>query len=505
MIASLLLAAAAASPSAKAAAPAKPEPAKVEPARAEQGKVETPPVEPSTQAQYDEAAAAHAKGDARAAAVKLNLWLRGAPRTADNYQSAQHLLAQDLQQLGLTHAALVFEEDVVRSRTRPELVPEALSNLRRWSFATPHDEVRLEEEILRATDYGPLPEADHAWVAFVQGSLDLRAGADRWALTRFAELPAGSPEAAQAKLLQAGVKLARSGGGSAGDLADFQAIADDKVATRDVRNEAKISVARLQFEAGDAAAALESYASVELPELDPGRGQIYLEEAWAQYRQKDGSRAMGLLAALDAPSFRGLFLPDKFLLRALIYKDSCQWLSAKRAARALARRYSESLAAIEERRDLTEDPVLSEAALQKGSGKRAATLVAELQLEKERLERLAGRFSEGELYGRLTRLYALEMREAERRRKLELEAGVRHAADELLAAVDQAGLVDYEVSLALYRRGRATVDTQPLKFSSAVPRPGDELYGFDGEYWNDELPDLRFALENRCSAEGGTP
>jgi hypothetical protein len=462
-----------------------------------------PEVPPSTPEMYEAALAAHAKGDARGAAAKLHAGLRGAPRTADNYQPAQHLLAQDLQALGLTHAALVYEEDVVRSRTRPELLPEALLRLQQWS-AIPHDEVRLEEELLHGTDFGVLDQPARDWVAYVQGAFDLRAGNDRWAKGRFADLADHSAYRAKAQLLEDAIKLEHGGEEARGRLEDFEAIGKDKQATREVRNDANISAARLHYEKADYAGALALYEAVDLPELDPGRGQIYLEEAWVRYRSGEGSRAMGLLAALDAPSFRGLFLPEKFLLRALIYKDACQWLAAKRAAKTVLRRYSVSLDAIHNRTDLTKDPILAAAALQKGRGKRASDLVTQLGREHELLERYTGAFAEGGLGQTLTKLYAQEMSESQRQVQLELETGVVRSADDLLNSVEQAGLVDYEVGLALYRRGRPDAQAPTLTFAADKPGPKEEAYEFDGEYWNDELQELRFSLVNRCR-EASTP
>ena len=503
LLLALLVGAAGPATKATSAPPPVPSGKPAAPAAAKEAAPAGPEVSPSTPEMYEAAIAAHAKGDARGAAAKLHAWLRGAPRTADNYQPAQHLLAQDLQALGLTHAALVYEQDVVRSRTRPELLPEALLRLQQWS-ATPHDEVRLEEELLHGTDFGSLEQPARDWVAYVQGSFDLRAGNDRWARGRFSELSEHSGYHARARLLDDTIKLTRGGEDAEGRLADFEAIGKDQQAPRDVRNDANISAARLHYEKGDYAAALALYEAVDLPELDPGRGQIYLEEAWVRYRSGEGGRAMGLLAALDAPSFRGLFLPEKFLLRALIFKDACQWLSAKRAAKTVLRRFGPSLDAIHDRTDLTKDPVLAAAALQKGRGKRAADLVAELNREHELLERYTGAFAEGGLNLTLARLYEQEMSEATRRVQLELETGVVRSADDLLGAVEQAGLVDYEVGLALYRRGRPDAQAPTLTFSDDKPGPKEEAYEFDGEYWNDELQALRFSLVNRCR-EASTP
>ena len=225
--------------------------------------------------------------------------------------------------------------------------------------------------------------------------------------------------------------------------------------------------------------------------------------AWVQYRLGQGGRAMGLLSALDAPSYRQLFLPDKFLLRALVYRGACHWLTAKRAARALLRRYATALAAIHDRQPLAEEPELREAALQKGAARRAALLVQELDREREKLTRLSSAF-EGGLAAHLAELYGSAQAEARRGQQLELDKGVVRVADELLRAAEQVSLVDYEVGLALYRRARGNTAEAPLVFEDVSPGKDEVAYGFDGEYWNDELAKLRFAIPNRC-LEGVAP
>lgn len=483
-------------------APAKPDAPKADAPKPEAGKEEAPAA-PSTAEMYDDALAAHASGDARKAAARLFAWLRGAARTSENYEVAQHLLAEDLAALGMVHGALSLEAEVVRTRGRPELVGPALENLARWTRGVAHDEQRLEDEVLHGADFGALEGPARAWVAFHQGASDLRLGNERWAALRFAELPEGSPWRARARLLTAASRLVR-GAPAAEVLAEFEAVGADPKAPRDARNDAHVQAARLRFEAGDYAGALKHHAAIDLPELDPGRGQLYLEEAYTRVRLGDGSRAMGLLAALDAPGFRPLFLPEKYLLRASIFKDACHWLPAKRAARGLLRRFAPSLEAIRERRPLVADPLLADAALQKGAGKHAEQWYRQLLRERELLDRAASGWAESGLYARLADVYKLALDEAGRRRRVELERGVVRAADELLAAVEQVNLVDYEVGLALYRRAGKSGLASPLTFADPLPK-GDEVgFEFVGEYWNDELPAMRFALSDRCS-EGVSP
>ena len=52
---------------------------------------------------------------------------------------------------------------------------------------------------------------------------------------------------------------------------------------------------------------------------------------------------MGLLHALEAPSYQKFFLPDAFLLRGLILKDLCHFIPAKRVVRAFRFRYQRPL------------------------------------------------------------------------------------------------------------------------------------------------------------------
>jgi tetratricopeptide (TPR) repeat protein len=527
-------------PAQKTEAPApaaeKADAAKTDATRTDSAKAEAPAappakkevVQPATPKMYDEAVAAHGRRDHAEAVVLLYRWLSGAPKSSENYDLVQHLMAEDLADLGLYQAAIAREVAVARNRARPELLPDALVRLRKWSEKVPFDEGRVYGELLHGTDFGSIEGPMAAWVFYQQGVLDLKNGDERWAALRFAQIPPTDPLTYRARLLIAAAHAAQQPDEM---LKEFEALAGPTVAARraalehlathdaaieidlkaadasipaDVRNDARIQAARLHYDRGEFQEALDQYESLDLPELDPGRGQLYLEQAWTLYRLGFGGRAMGLLAALDAPSFRKLFLPDKYLLRAFIFKDVCQLLTAKSVARGLGRRYRTTLDAIKERRPLTEDPTLVSAALEKGAPRRTAALVTQLKGEREILTGLAGRFSRYGFAKSLGEFYATSIAEAERERQLAIEQGVIEMADALLHDAEQVSLLDYEVGLALYRRDRGGGPTSPLVFEDVTPREGQEAYAFDGEYWNDELLEYRFNLENRC-AGGARP
>ena len=212
---------------------------------------------------------------------------------------------------------------------------------------------------------------------------------------------------------------------------------------------------------------------------------------------------IGLLTTLDAPSFRDEFLPDKYMLRALVYRDLCQYLPAKRAAKELTRRFSDSLEAIRERDDL--HPGLPAAAARRTAMARPRVprgSWSSLNLEGEQLGRHAGGFGD-RLYKHLQKVYDLAHAEAERLYQQRLEDAVREEADKLLRADEQVRLMEYEVGLKLYERVKRGGQAASSPRRRTRSPPAQIAFKFTGEYWNDELRSYRVSIPSRCIEEGG--
>jgi hypothetical protein len=331
--------------------------------------------------------------------------------------------------------------------------------------------------------------------------VDLRVGNERWANTHFSKLPEGSTEHSRARYAMLVTRLRNNKKDLPKEMIDeFLELSKDEKLTPDARNDAIMAVARLRYELKDYKGALEAYAMVQLPALDPGRASLYLEEAWTRYQLGQIHVAMGMLTTLDAPSFRDEFLPDKYLLRALIYRDLCHYLPAKRAAKELTRRFADSIDAVRERQDLTKDPRLKRAADARGTTKRARQYLETLELEGERLGRFAGSFGE-RLFSYLTRTYDLARADAQRVYQDKLQRSARVEADKLLRAAEQVRLMEYEVGLKLYERIKKGAKLVPIAEEEEVTTK-QIAYRFKEEYWNDELRDYRFSLQSRCIEEG---
>jgi len=477
---------------AKAAAPAQ----DAKPADAKAPAARPPPkVDPKI---FDEALADYNNRNPRVAAGKLFAFIEATSPTEENYAWAQYFLARSLKDLGLRHAAAYFLARVARERSNPAVLPRALDELRAL-VDVPHDEAMIDEQVFGALDLGFLPEETGAFANYQQGMLALKIGNERWAKNHFSKLAETTSQASRAKFAVLVTRLRDAKEISPQLIDDFLALSKDPKLDLATRNEAMLAVARLRYEKKDFPGALEAYGKVELPPLDPGRASLYLEEAWTRYQMGQVHAAMGILTTLDAPSFRDEFLPDKYLLRAMIYRDLCHYLPAKRAAKELTRRFADSLDAVHERSDLTQDPRLRRAAISRGATKRAARFLESLQLESERISRYSGGFGE-RLVTYLTKLYDLAQAEATRVLQTRLEESVRVEAAKLLRAAEQVRLMEYEVGLKLYERvkkgSKLSTPEKDLELES-----NDVAFRFDGEYWNDELRDYRFSLKNRCIEE----
>lgn len=438
--------------------------------------------------------------DHRRAAARMYDYVATNPDTAENRTWARYFLGVSLFRLGFTQAGAEQLFEVAFVGRQPEILPEALVEIERL-MQGPHDESLLDLRLLVDGDFGYLPPDVAGFVRFFQGLADLRDGRRTWADRLFAAIPRKSPHAAQAAYAAAVDDLGR--GKEAEAVRGFRAALAHPAAPTETRNQARLALARVLYEKKQYPAADAMYRAVEVPELTAAEGQLLLERAWTAYRQTNFPTAMGLLYALEAPSYRDLVAPEKFLLRALIYQRLCHYIPAKREIRRFRLHFGSTLEHIRRRDDLREDAVLRRAA--RAEDPRLDRLFAfrrALEAEAQRVDEFGGDFRETGLDEALREIHELAIQRTDRIIDARLTEAVRARAEELVAFEEQMYLLDYEVGLAIYRRlderrarrGQSRIEDIPL----AGP---DAIYPFVGEFWNDELSRFDFLGENRCFDE----
>lgn len=420
----------------------------------------------------------------------------------ENRAWAEYFLGVSLARLGFGQGAAEHLFDVANDRSKPEILPDALTEIERL-MGGPHDEALLDRRLIVDTDFGYLPPSVAGFVRFHQGLADLRAGRVRWARRAFASIPDDTRYAPEADYALGVAALRRSRDARA--VARFRAAEAHPEADRDLRNRARLALARVLYERERYPAAEAMYRRVEVPELTAAEGALLLERAWTAYWQQDPREAMGLLYALEAPSYRDLYAPEKFLLRALIYQRACHYIPAKRAVRRFRFEYGPTLEHIRRRSDLRDSPELRRAARTRDPAlARAVAHRRALAEEQQRIDDVGGRWRETGLDESLRRIYDLAAQRADLALDARLAVVTREVAEELVEFEEQMNLLDYEVGLSIYRRLREERARRGLEERIEIPIGGpDAIYPFVDEFWNDELSSYDFLITSRCFDDGG--
>lgn len=450
---------------------------------------------------FQEALANYYADDFVGASAKMYDYLTTNEQTVENYEWAEYFLGMSLLRLDFKQAASEYLFNVAKDRTKPEILPEALQALEEI-MQGPYDESLLDEQLLTDSEFGYLPPYVADFVAYHQGLADLRDGRVAWAERIFRRISDDSPYHPQALYAIGVQRLRRNSMTDA--VKHFRQVLDDPQAKRELRNLARLALARVLYENERYKSALKIYDTVEVPELSTAEASLFLEKAWTSYWLRDYRKTMGILYALEAPSYREYFAPEKYMLRALVYKNLCHYIPAKREIRRFRFRFGETLNNIRDRIDLRQDDRLRIAALSRGKLERLRDFGRKIADEADRIATVGGEWTEVGLDDKLREIYRLKTERADLTLSAELRKETRRIAEELVEFEEQMYLLDYEIGLEIYRRLKKEDARRPTKEDNLeIPATGDtSYYEFADEFWNDELPDYDFFVENRCFDEG---
>ncbi|MBN2498591.1 MAG: hypothetical protein JXR96_28630 [Deltaproteobacteria bacterium] len=446
---------------------------------------------------FDEGVKLYYEGNFVGACKRLWDYISGNQPGADKYGYAEFFLAQSLERIGLMHAAVEYYYNVAKNRTKPELLPDALSALERISRHHPFDQNLILHDLLYDSTFGYLRRDLRDFIEYNQGLLDYRNGFIRWGQKHFQSVREGSYYGYKAKYVEAVYDLVKYNLDDA--LKGFRAILDSDIKQADVINNARQSVARILFEQKKYKEAYEVYETIDAP--IEKQASVFLEEAWTQYYLKDYQRAMGLLYALEAPAYFRYFNPEKYVLKALIYKNLCHYNVAKDAVSEFYQYYGDAIRVVYDRVDLDRNEILLDAALQEPRMVEIGRFQRLLDTELGMLDGFAFSWSENGLLEHLNRVYDLKIKEVNQQLRQKLDKALREVAEKLLLFEEQMNLLEYEIGLSIYRRIKGAPADKEEERDEIPYYSENTFFEFDGEFWNDELHDFRFYIEDRCFSE----
>ncbi len=417
------------------------------------------------------------------------------PSTDEKHEQAQLLLGEALRELGLTQAAAEYYFAVVEQRQNTALLPRALAGLETLSRKGVVSEDKLLRGVLVEADVANIPPDVADFLHYQRGLANLRLGDTRWTSYDFAAIRPASYYGHKSRLALAAADVRAGKLDAAMETADA-VLADEP--TKEIESEARLLKARLLFEGRKPKDAIAEYKKVGKTRAVPG-GEVLLERAWSHYHDGAFHDSMGLLYALGAPAHRDLFLPEQYVLRGLIYQRFCHFRAAKGAVADFRERYGKDLAALVAGTPASQVPAVIRAAEERPE---LASLVRVRKALADEAKLLKARQSDlqGGLGQHLGGVYAMLEARAGASYERGLEVSGRVVAERLLEALEQANLLEYEVGVSIHRRVQdASGKSYGREAEQAVPRSGDDTYyRFDGEYWTDELPDMRFLIQDRC-------
>jgi hypothetical protein len=262
---------------------------------------------------------------------------------------------------------------------------------------------------------------------------------------------------------------------------------------RSLKDDTRKTLARLLYEEQRFDEADFMYAQIQKSILQ--QAENLLERAWAEYRMGNPEKAMGLLYAFEAPSFRDAFKPEYFILKSFIYKDVCHYDKALSVIKEFKERYGAALELIYNRQDMVENHALMLYLLNKKQINRIWRFLELLEQEKAALDK----FDDGALRSYLERLYDLQIQQSRANLKHHIKDEYEKVANDLLQYEESVHLMEYEIGLDMYKRvyeAHYQEDRQNASKSAVAKKAA--TYPFQGEFWNDELADYRVNLPNKC-------
>ena len=430
------------------------------------------------------------------AAGDFYIFLTRAPGGTDNYGWAQYFMGECLYNLGYTYAAQVYYYLVAKTRSQPEVLVDTLSRLESITHTQVFDEELIYKDLVYDGDFGVLPPNLSSWVGYVQGKYDYRRNSVDWGERHFKVVDKDSPYMLETEYVRAVAAVRARRDTEA--LARFNGILKSPQDALEVKNRAQLAKARLQFEQNQYDEAIASYDQVTKVELSFEDAEMLTEKAWSAYYKQDYAHALGLLHALRAPSYDAFFFPESYLLSALIYKDLCHYLAAKNMVRSFRFKFSRTLEQLKQRLPMEHIDRIRRATAYEGELGHRSHLLQALRQERLNVASESGWYRNG-LQKHMRALYDSALKTHDRlwHEQFAREADV--VSLRLLDTVEQMNILDYEISLDIYKplddRTLSLAPTPQLK----LPDPGNHnYYEFDGEYWNEELGNYRFYITSRC-------
>jgi hypothetical protein len=401
--------------------------------------------------------------------------------------------AQALKRLRLTYGSTRVLSDIIKSKMGTEVGLEALAMMEETVRQSPVDETEVYGDLINDYEFDILPAPLQNFVSYQQGLFNRIVGFVKWSEDEFKKIKTGSYWDFKLKYLLALDDVAADRIDAA--IEKFLAVSEDAASPEDLRILSRHQYARLLFEKGDFQKAYKTFKTVRLNPRE--KGLILLERAWAKYYQKDYSKALGLISALDSPVFDPSRSPEPYVLKMIILKELCYYDAAFKVLGEFRQRFKSALTAIRQRKDLRKEQMIVNLSILDRRIEKWVNYYNVIKEERGTLQEYE--WESYGFYGPMLQSYDSKLKEIKERLDWVLTDKARQVAEQLLDWEEQLTFLEYQTrldSLRIRKKNEKTEyqpeDIPRLKFNKIY-------WENEGEYWIDELEDFKVLVRSQCA------
>lgn len=255
------------------------------------------------------------------------------------------------------------------------------------------------------------------------------------------------------------------------------------------------TMARIYYEQTRYKEAFDIYQNylLKMNPIEPGD---WLEGAWSLYRLGRFDEALGYLYNLEAKELSEEAYLEKYIIRALIYREKCATDYTLKLGQAFEKDYGDTISKIKLGESLKNLPQLKKIVDRNSEYRRVIKNIFELQEEGKRVSKLPGELRQIANY-----LYTSEVKNQLKNQIAHEDLALTSAARQLVIMGESLRFLQFDVEREQYNPDKvfAAPPPPPENLVENLPDNRFMLHWLQwGDYWRDERTLYRGILKNRC-------
>jgi len=406
----------------------------------------------------------------------------------ENNEWAQFFWGISLYKYGFTHASVEILSNLIKKNPNPKIVTYCLELFEEITSKHPFDE-NLIFEIIVSRSFSFTSGKLSDFINFHHGLFDWSQNHLKWGNDHFNKISKNSHYYNKYLFHKARFYIFNNQIDEAIPILkqSVYGLSDDSKLLLEIKK----TIARLLYEKKQYQESDLWYS--EINEKGLNRAQTLIEMAWNHYYLSNNKKALGLLIASQAPDYKGYVNPDYYILKALIYKKTCNYKMALNVVDEFNKKYCDAIQMIRNRENLEDNNEILRQLLRDNNIYNKWTFINLLKKEQKELIKIES----NDLRKYLNKLYILKIKEKIKDFKNIVNNNYQKIANEFLDYEENIRLMEYEIGLDMYQRVYESHYLKDNEQNNASEK-SYVVYTFQNEYWNDELADFHVNLIDKC-------